>query len=78
MKNKFSVLRSKGVKFTAAVAASAMAFAANNPVFAIGTAEITAAQEAGVSAVTLAVAGLIGIVAVIIGVNIVLSVMKKA
>jgi hypothetical protein len=74
MKNQFAVLRSKGVKL--AVAASAMAASAAS--FAIDTTAITAAQDDGVDAVKLVVGGLIGIVAIVVGVNIVISMLKKA
>jgi hypothetical protein len=74
MKNQFAVLRSKGVKL--AVASSAMVASAAS--FAIDTTAISDAQADGVSAVTLVVGGLIGIVAIVVGVNIVISMLKKA
>jgi hypothetical protein len=74
VKTTFSVLRSKGVK----VAAAASALVLSSTSFAIDTAAITAAQSDGVDAVTLTVAGLIGIVAIVVGVNIVMSMLKKA
>ena len=77
MKNTFSVLRSKGVKMAAALSAFAVALA-SQAVFAIDTTAITAAQEGGVDAVTVTVGGLILIVAVGIGINMVLKMMNKA
>ncbi len=74
MKNQFSVLRSKGVKLATAVAA----LSASAATFAIDTTAISAAQADGVSAVTLVVGGLIGIVAIVVGVNIVINMLKKA
>lgn len=77
MKSQFAVLRSKGVKMAAAVAAGATALA-SQAVFAIDTTAITEAQEGGVDAVTVTVGGLILIVAVGIGINMVLKMMNKA
>lgn len=74
MKNQFSVLRSKGVKLATAVAA----LSASAATFAVDTAAITAAQTEGVDAVKLVVGGLIGIVAIVVGVNIVINMLKKA
>ena len=65
-------------KFAAVGSVAVLGFAANNPVYAIDTADIEAAQTAGTSAVTLVVAGLIGMVAIIVGVNLVISMMKKS
>ncbi len=77
MKNRFSVLRSKGAKVVAGVAALTASAVASAQTSAVGTA-ITAAQTEGESNVTLVVGGLIAIVAIGVGVNMVISMLRKA
>lgn len=74
MKNTFTVMRSKGFKVASAVAA----MMATSTALAIPTQAIQDAQADGVSAVTLVVGGLVSIVAIVVGVNIVISMLKKA
>lgn len=72
MKTKFALLRSRGVKVVAAVAALGASAA-----HAIDDAAITAAQGAAETSVDLTSTGLIQIVAIIVGVGIVISLLKK-
>lgn len=72
MKTKFSVLRSKGVKVVAAVVALGASAA-----HAIDDTAITAAQEAAETSVQLTATGMIQIVAVVVGVGLVVSLLKK-
>lgn len=72
MKTKFAVLRSRAVKVGVAVAALATSAA-----HAIDDATINAAQTAAESSVELTTTGLIQIVAIIVGVGIVISLLKK-
>lgn len=76
MKSQFAVLRSKGVKFGAAVAASAAAMA-SSVAHAIDDAAITAAQGAAETSVQLTTTGMIQIVAVVVGVGLVVSLLKR-
>lgn len=72
MKTKFSVLRSKGLKVVAVIAALGASAA-----HAVDDAAITAAQEAAETSVQLTATGMIQIVAVIVGVGLVVSLLKK-
>ncbi len=72
MKTKFSVMRSKGVKIAAAVAALGASAA-----HAIDDATITAAQEAAETSVQLTAGGMIQIVAIVVGIGLVVSLLKK-
>lgn len=72
MKTTFSVLRSKAVKVGVAVAAMAASAA-----HAIDDAAITAAQTAAETSVQLTSTGMIQIVAVIVGVGLVVSLLKR-
>lgn len=74
MKNTFSVLRSKGVKVSAA--ASALLVTAT-PVLADVAADIAAAKTEGVSNVTLAVGAVIAIAAVALGVSIIRGLLSR-
>jgi hypothetical protein len=74
MKNTFTVLRSKGVKFGAAVVAAS---ATASPAFADIAADINAAQTSGVSNVTLAVGAVIAIAAVALGVSIIRGLLSR-
>lgn len=76
MKTRFSVLRSKGVKFGAAVAATGAALASSFA-NAIDDAAITAAQTSAETSVELTTTGMIQIVAVIVGVGLVVSLLKR-
>lgn len=64
--------------FLSKVGVAVTGFVASAAVFAMDTADIEAAQTSGLTAVELTVGGLIAIVAVVVGVGIVLSLMKKA
>lgn len=72
MKNQFALLRSRAVKVGIAVAAMAASVA-----HAVDDAAITAAQTSAKSSVELTSTGLIQIVAIIVGVGIVISLLKK-
>jgi hypothetical protein len=72
MKNQFALLRSRGVKFGVAVAALAASAA-----HAIDDTAITAAQTAAENSVELTSTGMIQIVAIIVGVGLVVSLLKK-
>jgi hypothetical protein len=74
MKNAFVLLRSKGVKVVAAVSASMVAASSAHADIA---ADIAAAQTSGISNVTLAVGAVIAVAAIVLGVGIVLSLMKR-
>lgn len=74
MKNVFTVLRSKGAKISAAVAAGSLMA---SPSFADVAADITAAQTEGVSNVTLAVGAVIAIAAVALGVSIIRGLLSR-
>lgn len=76
MKTRFAVLRSKGVKVVSAVVASAGAFVAGTA-HAIDDAAITAAQTAAETSVDLTATGMIQIVAIIVGVSLVVSLLKR-
>lgn len=74
MKNVYSVLRSQGLPMKAAlVAASTVASSA----FADVSADIAAAEAAGVSNVTLAVGAVIAIAAIVLGVSIIRSLLSR-
>lgn len=76
MKSSFAVLRSRGVKVALITAACAVAPA----VFADPTAieaAVTAAQTAGKSSVELTTTGMIQIVALVVGVGLVVSLLKR-
>lgn len=70
--NTFTILRSRAFKVGVAVAALAASAA-----HAIDDAAITAAQTAAETSVDLTSTGLIQIVAIIVGVGIVISLLKK-
>lgn len=72
MKTKFALLRSRGVKVVAAVAALGASAA-----HAIDDTAITAAQTAAENSVELTSTGMIQIVAIIVGVGLVVSLLKK-
>lgn len=72
MKNLFTSLRSKAVKVGVAVAAMAATAA-----HAIDDAAITAAQGAAETSVELTTTGMIQIVAVVVGVGLVVSLLKR-
>lgn len=72
MKNVFAVLRSKGAKVGVAVSALAASAA-----HAVDDAAITAAQTAAQNSVELTSTGMIQIVAIIVGVGLVVSLLKK-
>lgn len=72
MKNTFSVLRSRVVKMGVAVGALAASAA-----HAIDDTAITAAQTAAENSVELTSTGMIQIVAIIVGVGLVVSLLKK-
>jgi hypothetical protein len=72
MKNTFSVLRSRAVKVGVSVAALAASAA-----HAIDDTAITAAQTAAENSVELTSTGMIQIVAIIVGVGLVVSLLKK-
>lgn len=72
MKTTLSVLQSKAVKFGIAVVAMAASAA-----HAIDDAAITAAQTAAETSVQLTSTGMIQIVAVIVGVGLVVSLLKR-
>lgn len=74
MKTTFAVLRSKGVKFGAAVAGSV---ALVSPAFADVAADIASAQTEGVSNVTLAVGAVISIAAICLGISIIRSILTR-
>ncbi|WP_331346818.1 hypothetical protein [Cellvibrio sp. UBA7661] len=74
MKTVFAVLRSKGVKVAAAGSALMVATTAAHADMAT---EIAAAQTAGEGNVTLAIAAVIGICALVMGLNVVISLLKK-
>ena len=74
MKTTFSVLRSKGFALkTAVLAGSFAAF----PALADISADIGAAETAGVSNVTLAVGAVIAIAAVVLGVGIIRGLLSR-
>lgn len=72
MKNQFALLRSRGAKVVVAVAALAASAA-----HAIDDTAITAAQTAAENSVELTSTGMIQIVAIIVGVGLVVSLLKK-
>ena len=76
MKTKFSVLRSKVGKALTVSATTAAALGAS-VAHAIDDTAITAAQEAAEASVQLTSTGMIQIVAVIVGVGLVVSLLKK-
>ncbi|WP_221794608.1 major capsid protein [Oceanobacter mangrovi] len=65
-------------KKSAAVALGTVTMAASSGAFAIDTADIATSFTEGNTAVTTVVAGLIGLVGVMLGVGIVMSLMKRA
>jgi hypothetical protein len=73
MKNAFSVLRSRAVKFGTAATVLASAGAAN----ADTAAAIAAAESAGISQVTLAIGAVVAICALVMGLNIVIGLLKR-
>lgn len=73
MKTTFSVLRSKGFKLSAITAAVVSSAGAHADI----EASIAAAQASGISNVTLAVGAVIAVAAIVLGVSIVLSLMKR-
>ncbi len=76
MKTKFSLLRSKvGKALTVGVTTAAAL--ATSAAHAINDEAITAAQEAAESSVELTSTGMIQIVAIIVGVGLVVSLLKK-
>ncbi len=72
MKNTFTLARSRAVKVGVAVAALAASAA-----HAIDDAAITAAQTSAETSVDLTSTGMIQIVAIIVGVGLVVSLLKK-
>ncbi|WP_444890269.1 hypothetical protein [Microbulbifer sp. DLAB2-AA] len=59
------------------MAAAATALVASAQTYAVDTADIDAAYTAGGTAVAAAVAGVVGLVALVVGVNMVISMLKK-
>ena len=72
MKTRFALLRSRAVKVGVAVAAMGAASS-----HAIDDAAITAAQTAAETSVDLTTTGMIQIVAVVVGVGLIVSLLKR-
>ncbi|HSX51506.1 MAG TPA: hypothetical protein VLF09_11140 [Cellvibrio sp.] len=74
MKNVFAIARSKGVKVAALGSALMLGATAAHADIA---AEIAAAQTSGETNVSLAIAAVIGICALVMGLGVVISLLKK-
>ena len=76
MKTKFALLRTRGAKVVLAAVASAAALG-SSLAHAIDDTAITAAQTAAQTSVQLTSTGMIQIVAVVVGVGLVVSLLKR-